>query len=66
MKIHRHIGIIEASDEIALKEALTLAAVQHEVLAYLAPNVAVLEQKAARAVADELKRHDMHPKVVES
>lgn len=65
MKIHAHIGVVEAADELTLKEALAMAAVQHEVLAFLAPNVAVLETEHARKVAIALKEHDLHPKVME-
>jgi len=65
MKIHTHVGVIEAADELTLKEALATAAVQHEVLVYLAPNVAVLECEHARKVAAALREHDLHPKVVE-
>ncbi len=64
MKAHKHIGIVKAADELTLKEALTLAAVQHEVLAYLAPNIAVLERETARKLADALREQDMHPKVI--
>lgn len=65
MKVHKHIGVIEAADEITLKEALALAAVQHEVLAFLAPNVAILERESARKVAASLRESGLHPRVVE-
>jgi len=65
MKVHKHIGVIEAADEMTLREALTVAAVQHEVLAFLAPNVAVLECDAARKVAASLRENGLHPRVVD-
>lgn len=64
MKIHRHIGVIEAADEATLKEALALAAVQHEVLSWLAPNACVLEREAAGKVAQALRDQQLHPRVV--
>lgn len=65
MRIHRHIGVIEAADEATLKEALALAAVQHEVLAWLSPSACVLERDAARKVAQALRDQDLHPRVIE-
>lgn len=65
MKIHKHIGVIEAVDEATLSEALALAALQHEVLEFLAPNIAVLEREHARKIASALRDIGMHPKVVD-
>ncbi len=65
MKVHKHIGVVEAVDEMTLKEALAAAAVQHEVLEFVAPNVAILERETAQKLADALRKQDMHPKVVE-
>lgn len=65
MKVHKHIGVIEAVDEVTLKEALALAAMQHEVLAFIAPNVAVMEREHARKVAQALRQADMHPRVID-
>lgn len=65
MKVHKHIGVVEASDELTLNEILAIAAAQHEVLAFLAPNIALMEREAATKVAQALMSHDMHPKVIE-
>lgn len=65
MKVHIHVGIVEAADELTLKEALAAAALQHEVLHYLAPNVAVMERVTAKKLAETLRELDMHPKVLE-
>ncbi|MCK6440576.1 MAG: hypothetical protein L6Q71_10320 [Planctomycetes bacterium] len=65
MKVHKHVGVIEAADRQTLEEALAIAAAQHEVLCFLAPNVAVLERETARKVAGALTGAGMHPKVVE-
>ncbi len=65
MKIHQHVGVIEAADEMILREALVLADVQHAVLVWLAPNIAVLEREAAQAVAIAMRKSDLHPKVIE-
>lgn len=65
MKVHKHIGVIEATDELTLQEALAIAALQHEVLVFLAPNIAVLERESAQKLAQTLVGNEMHPKVVE-
>ena len=65
MKVHKHIGIIEAADEMVLREALVLAGVPSAVLVWLAPNIAVLEREAAQAVAVAMRKSDLHPKVIE-
>lgn len=64
MKVHQHIGVLEAADELVLREALALAAMQHQVLVWLAPNIVVLERDAAQQVAAAMKRSDLHPKVI--
>lgn len=64
MRIHRHIGVVEAADEVTLREALALAAVQHEVLAWLSPTTCVLDRVAAVKVAEALRGQDLHPRIV--
>ncbi len=65
MKFHHHVGVIEAENEQALLEALTIARVQFRVLAKLAPNVAVLEREDAALVIDALQKLGLHPKVMQ-
>jgi hypothetical protein len=65
MRIHRHVGVVEAADEETLKEALALAALQNEVLHWLSPTSIVLERDAARRLADALRTQDLHPRVIE-
>ena len=65
MKVHKHIGVIEAADEHTLQEALAVAAVQHEVLYFLAPNIAVLERETAQKIAQAMANAQLHPKVVQ-
>ncbi len=65
MRIHRHVGVVEAADPETLKEALALAALQNEVLHWLGPSTVVLEREAARRLADALRDQDLHPRVIE-
>ncbi len=64
MKLHKHLGVIQALDETVLKEVLSMSALQHKVLGYLAPNIAVLEREDAVEATRVLKESNIHPRVI--
>lgn len=64
MKLHLHVGVIEAETEQALIEALTIARCEARVLARIAPNVAVLERGDTQLVIEALQGLGLHPKVM--
>lgn len=64
MKLHLHVGLIEAESEQALNEALAVARCEARVLARLAPNLAVLERGDTLLVIEALHNLGLHPKVM--
>lgn len=64
MKLHLHVGVIEAENEQGLNEALAIARCDSRVLVRLAPNVAVMERGDTLLVIEALQSLGLHPKVM--
>lgn len=65
MKIHQHVGVVKATDELTLREALAAAALQHKVLSFIGENSCVLEREDAKTLAEALDKISFHPRVIE-
>lgn len=63
MKIHRHIGVIQAETRLSLEEALVVAAAAGQVIHWIDERTVVLEREIARRVAEALRARQLHPRV---
>jgi hypothetical protein len=64
MKLHLHVGVIEAADAETLDQVLLLAECAGRVLARLSPTLAVLEREDAELLALVLNERGLHPMVM--